>query len=61
MSGMLNYCQFYFLNKCVKCNLVLQASRDGIEPTIVQTYIAGGKGPDLDHPKILCDKNATQK
>jgi hypothetical protein len=43
------------------CNLVLQASRDGIKPTIVQTYVAGHKGPDLDHPEILCDDNATQK
>jgi hypothetical protein len=24
-------------------------------------YVAGHKGPNLDHPEILCDENATQK
>jgi hypothetical protein len=43
------------------CNPVLQASRDSVEPTIVQTYVAGHKDPDPDHPEILCDRNATQK
>ena len=42
-------------------NHVLQAARNGVEPTLLQVFVEGHKGPDLNHPEILNDSNATEK
>jgi hypothetical protein len=42
-------------------NLVLQAARDGVEPSMIQVYIEGHMGPDLNCPKMLCDSGVTEK
>jgi hypothetical protein len=42
-------------------NHVLQAVRNGVEPTLLQVFIEGHKGPNLNHPKILNDSNAIEK
>jgi hypothetical protein len=40
---------------------VLQVARYGVEPTLLQVFIEGHKGPDPNHPEILNDSNATEK
>jgi hypothetical protein len=40
---------------------VLQAARDGVEPSRIQVYVEGHKGPDRNSPKMLCDSGATEK
>jgi hypothetical protein len=42
-------------------NLVLQAARDGVEPSMIHVYVEGHKGPDLNSLKMLCDSGATEK
>jgi hypothetical protein len=42
-------------------NLVLQAARDGVEPSMTQVYVEGHKGPDLNSLEILCDSGAMEK
>ena len=42
-------------------NLVLQAARDGVEPSIVKVFVEGHKGPDPNRPELLCDDHATDK
>jgi hypothetical protein len=42
-------------------NLVLQAAQDGVDPSMVQVYIVGHKGPDPNSPEILCDNGAMEK
>ena len=61
MPGKLNDCQFYFLKNMWTCNPILQASWDSVEPTIVQTYVAGHKDPDPDHPEILLRRECDTK
>jgi hypothetical protein len=34
-------------------NLVLQVARDGVKPSMIQVYVEGHKGPDLNSPKML--------
>jgi hypothetical protein len=40
---------------------VLQAARDGVEPSRIQVYVEGHKGPDRSSPKMLCDSGTTEK
>jgi hypothetical protein len=42
-------------------NHVLQTARNGVEPTLLQVFVKGHKGPDPNHPEILNDSNATKK
>jgi hypothetical protein len=42
-------------------NLELQVARDGVEPSMLQVYVEGHKGPDPNSPKMLCDSGATEK
>jgi hypothetical protein len=42
-------------------NHVLQEARNGVEPTLLQVFVEGHKGPDPNHPEILNDSNATEK
>jgi hypothetical protein len=42
-------------------NLVLQAARDGVEPSMIQVYVEGHKGPDPNSLEMLCDSGATEK
>jgi hypothetical protein len=42
-------------------NHVLQAAQNGVEPTLIQVFIEGHKGPYPNHPEILNDSNATEK
>jgi hypothetical protein len=42
-------------------NLILQAARDGVEPSMIQVYVEGHKGPNPNSPKMLCDSGATEK
>jgi hypothetical protein len=42
-------------------NLVLQSARDGVEPSMIQVYVEGHKGPDLNSLEMLCDSGATEK
>jgi hypothetical protein len=39
----------------------MQEARNGVEPTLLQVFVEGHKGPDPNHPKILNDSNATDK
>jgi hypothetical protein len=40
---------------------VLQAAQDGVEPSRIQVYVEGHKGPDRNSPKMLCDSGAMEK
>jgi hypothetical protein len=42
-------------------NLILQATRDGVEPSMIQVYVEGHKGPDPNSPEMLCDSGAMEK
>jgi hypothetical protein len=42
-------------------NLVLQVARDGVEPSMIQVYVEGHKGPDPNSPEMLCNSGATKK
>jgi hypothetical protein len=42
-------------------NHVLQEARNGVEPTLLQVFVEGHKGPDPNHPEILNDSNAIEK
>jgi hypothetical protein len=42
-------------------NLVLQLARDGVEPSMIQVYVEGHKGPDSNRPEMLCDSGVTEK
>jgi hypothetical protein len=42
-------------------NFVLQATRDGVEPSMIQVYVEGHKGPDPNSPEMLGDSGATEK
>ncbi|KAL5647631.1 hypothetical protein ACJX0J_041986, partial [Zea mays] len=36
-------------------------ARNGVEPTLLQVFVKGHKGPNPNHPEILNDSNATEK
>jgi hypothetical protein len=42
-------------------NLILQAARDGVEPSMIQVYVKGHKGPDPNSLEMLCDSGAIEK
>jgi hypothetical protein len=42
-------------------NLVLQLARDGVDPSMIQVYVEGHKGPDSNRPEMLCDSGVTEK
>jgi hypothetical protein len=42
-------------------NLVLQATRDRVEPSMIQVYIEGHKGPNPNSSEMLCDSDAMEK
>jgi hypothetical protein len=50
-----------YINLSKFYNLVLQAVRDGVEPSKIQVYVEGHKGPDPNRPEMLCDSGVTEK
>jgi hypothetical protein len=50
-----------YINLSQFSNLVLQAARHGVEPSMIQVYVEGHKGPDPNSPEMLCDSGAAEK
>jgi hypothetical protein len=48
-------------NLYISLCLLLQEARDGVEPRFINVYMEGHRGPDPEHPEILCDDSATEK
>jgi hypothetical protein len=38
-----------------------EVAQDGVEPSMIQVYVEGHKGPDPNHSEMLCDSGATEK
>jgi hypothetical protein len=48
-------------NLYISLCLLPQEARDGVEPRFIDIYMEGHRGPDPEHPEILCDNSATDK